>query len=160
MVLARATGNASPQKFATDAGSSHLRSPAILLAVVAGTLSGAYRAMYAPNLARTHELDHFRLLLAGFRVRLLDSRIFCVRHFFSHDTCTHSFDYHTVQVKHRTYTHHSRTVNTHTRTHREHYVQSPPHTVKLHFYVRVLFMRIMRGHSWSDKFVSHYISLV
>ena len=32
-------------------------------------------------------------------------------------------------------------------------------TVKLHFYARVLFMRIMRGHSWSDKFVSHYISL-
>ena len=30
-------------------------------------------------------------------------------------------------------------------------------TVKLHFYARVLFMRIMRGHSWSDKFVSHYI---
>ena len=33
------------------------------------------------------------------------------------------------------------------------------HTVKRHFYARVLFMRIMRGDIWSDKFVSHYIIL-
>ena len=33
------------------------------------------------------------------------------------------------------------------------------YTVKRHFYARVLFMRIMRGHNWSDKFVSHYIIL-
>ena len=32
-------------------------------------------------------------------------------------------------------------------------------TVKRYFYARVLFMRIMRGHIWSDKFVSHYIIL-
>ena len=30
--------------------------------------------------------------------------------------------------------------------------------VKCHFYARVLFMRNMRGHIWSDEFVSHYIS--
>ena len=33
------------------------------------------------------------------------------------------------------------------------------YTVKRHFNAGVWFMQIMRGHIWSDKFVSHYISL-
>ena len=33
------------------------------------------------------------------------------------------------------------------------------YTLKRYFYARGLFMRIMRGHIWSHKLVSHYISL-
>ena len=100
MVLARATGDASPQTFATGTGSSHLHSSVILLAVVAGTLRCAYRAIYTPNLARTHELDHFSSLLAGFWVRLLDSHVFTSAIFHMH-THTHTHTYYQEVHTHR-----------------------------------------------------------